>query len=342
MPLGGRVLIEIRNMKASRLDKSADLAAGDYVLVSVADTGEGMSEAVLARACEPFYTTKEPGKGSGLERKLRMLCPLPARQNHALSSLPYATRRSRPWRVKVPPRGRQRGVAEKEGKSVAVDMVLFAVIVVAVASIVLLLLLDRMLLRENRQLHQQLTSLSIPTTPAAPTVRVSNEEQQDEYLERQLEAVTRETVKFSVSRVMRRGEFDLFRAALGVTGQPFPSGTYPFYVFPQVSLGEIIHTAADDAHSAINSKRCDLLIADRGGYPVAVLEYQGGGHNTGGTAERRDRIKRIALEKAGVRYVEIKDGTSQAEIQTAIRELLAGASRAVSPIPALRNGTLSG
>jgi hypothetical protein len=53
-------------MKASRLDKSADLAPGDYVLVSVADTGEGMSEAVLARACEPFYTTKEPGKGSGL------------------------------------------------------------------------------------------------------------------------------------------------------------------------------------------------------------------------------------------------------------------------------------
>jgi hypothetical protein len=36
------------------------------VLISVADTGEGMSEEVLARACEPFYTTKEPGKGSGL------------------------------------------------------------------------------------------------------------------------------------------------------------------------------------------------------------------------------------------------------------------------------------
>jgi PAS domain S-box-containing protein len=66
MPLGGRVLIETRSMKASKLDKSADLAPGDYVLVSVADTGEGMSEEVLAHACEPFYTTKEPGKGSGL------------------------------------------------------------------------------------------------------------------------------------------------------------------------------------------------------------------------------------------------------------------------------------
>jgi hypothetical protein len=223
-----------------------------------------------------------------------------------------------------------------------VDIILLAVIVVAVASIGLLLLLDRMLRRENRQLHQQLTSLSVATAPAAPTVRVSNEEQQDEYLEQQLEAVSRETVKFSVSRVMRRGEFDLFRAALGVTGQPFPSGTYPFYVFPQVSLGEIIHTVADDAYWAINSKRCDLLIANRGGYPVAVLEYQGGGHNIGGTAERRDRIKRIALEKAGVRYVEIKDGTTQAEIQTAIRELLTAASRAASPIRAFRDDTLSG
>ena len=204
-------------------------------------------------------------------------------------------------------------------------IVLFAVIVVVIALFVLLLLLDRKLLRENRQLHRQLTSLSVPTTP---TVRESIEEQRDEYLEqddylqRHLEAVTRETVKFWVSRVMNRGEFDLFRAALGVTGQPFPNGSYPFYVFPQVSLGEIIHTAADDAYWAINSKRCDLLIANRDGYPVAVLEYQGGGHNIGGTAERRDRIKRIALEKAGVHYVEIRDGTTQAEIQAAIRKLL--------------------
>lgn len=66
MPLGGRVLIETRNIKASALDKSIGLAPGDYLRISVADTGEGMNEDVLARACEPFYTTKEPGRGSGL------------------------------------------------------------------------------------------------------------------------------------------------------------------------------------------------------------------------------------------------------------------------------------
>ena len=66
MPFGGRVLIETRNIKASALDKSVELAPGDYVRISVADTGEGMSREMLAHACEPFYTTKAPGKGSGL------------------------------------------------------------------------------------------------------------------------------------------------------------------------------------------------------------------------------------------------------------------------------------
>jgi len=43
-----------------------DLTAGQYVVISVSDTGSGMSEAVIARAFDPFFTTKPIGQGTGL------------------------------------------------------------------------------------------------------------------------------------------------------------------------------------------------------------------------------------------------------------------------------------
>jgi PAS domain S-box-containing protein len=64
MPEGGRLTIRTANV--SRGEAPPDLAPADYVLISVSDTGEGMSEEVLRRAVEPFFTTKEPGRGSGL------------------------------------------------------------------------------------------------------------------------------------------------------------------------------------------------------------------------------------------------------------------------------------
>jgi two-component system sensor histidine kinase RegB len=39
---------------------------GSQIAISVADSGEGMSETVLRRVAEPFFTTKDPGKGMGL------------------------------------------------------------------------------------------------------------------------------------------------------------------------------------------------------------------------------------------------------------------------------------
>lgn len=60
MPSGGAVLVSARNLAA------APGTSHGSVEVSVADGGTGMREVVLSRAFEPYFTTKEPGKGSGL------------------------------------------------------------------------------------------------------------------------------------------------------------------------------------------------------------------------------------------------------------------------------------
>ena len=63
MPKGGTLTIQTENVG---LGTNSDAGAGHYVLVSVRDTGVGMSREVQARIFEPFFTTKELGKGTGL------------------------------------------------------------------------------------------------------------------------------------------------------------------------------------------------------------------------------------------------------------------------------------
>jgi PAS domain S-box-containing protein len=66
MPQGGTLLIETANISAGSANLPEEMAGRDCVLVSVRDTGTGMSPEVVEHAFEPFFTTKEIGRGTGL------------------------------------------------------------------------------------------------------------------------------------------------------------------------------------------------------------------------------------------------------------------------------------
>jgi signal transduction histidine kinase len=66
MEEGGTLTVETSTVHIAPTTTSEDLGAGDYVRITLTDTGHGMTPEVAARAFDPFFTTKEVGEGSGL------------------------------------------------------------------------------------------------------------------------------------------------------------------------------------------------------------------------------------------------------------------------------------
>jgi two-component system cell cycle sensor histidine kinase/response regulator CckA len=66
MPKGGTLTIEIGNIDVGVTDPPAEVPAGSYAVLTVTDSGTGIDPATMGHLYEPFYTTKEKGRGTGL------------------------------------------------------------------------------------------------------------------------------------------------------------------------------------------------------------------------------------------------------------------------------------
>ena len=66
MPDGGRLVIEVENRYVGGLESRPGMPPGQYVLLVVTDSGQGMDAETLKHIFDPFYTTKDVGQGTGL------------------------------------------------------------------------------------------------------------------------------------------------------------------------------------------------------------------------------------------------------------------------------------
>ena len=131
----------------------------------------------------------------------------------------------------------------------------------------------------------------------------------------QLRAVER--AEFHKKPLLRFQECKVFVAAEAAVRE----AGVPWRVFAQVSLGEVLGCEDRDGFHSINAKRVDLLIVDGGYAPIAAIEYQGSGHHLSNTAAARDAVKKEALRKAGIGYIEITQDDGPADVRREISRL---------------------
>jgi hypothetical protein len=134
------------------------------------------------------------------------------------------------------------------------------------------------------------------------------------------------TAPFNARRILSKAEARIFYGA----ERAIRACDLPWRVMAQVSLGEILSSPDPAAYGAVNSKRVDMLIISSGGDPLAAIEYQGSGHYLG-SAPVRDAVKKEALRRAGVRYIEFMPDHGPDDIQREIARLAAAVNGSRRP-----------
>ena len=125
---------------------------------------------------------------------------------------------------------------------------------------------------------------------------------------------------FKAQSLLNKSEARLFRAMDKMVIELAPPG---WQLMAQVSLGEILRCEDQKAYACINSKRVDLLIVDADCTPLHAIEYQGGAHYKGAHATAaRDAVKKEALRRAGIGYVEVVAGDTPAELRRVVERLV--------------------
>jgi Protein of unknown function (DUF2726) len=122
---------------------------------------------------------------------------------------------------------------------------------------------------------------------------------------------------FSPCKLLSKSEARVLKAAEAAIA----ANGIGWRIMAQVNLGEFIKSNNSVAFSAINSKRVDLLIVTVENDPVAAIEYQGSGHFQNDAAGR-DAVKKEALRKAGIAYLEITTNDRPRDLQHMIARLI--------------------
>ncbi len=121
---------------------------------------------------------------------------------------------------------------------------------------------------------------------------------------------------FKARQLLNNGE----RRVMSATERAIAEVAPQWRIMAQVCLGEILWSPDKDAFAAINSKRVDMLIVDSAFNPLHAVEFQGSGHHQG-SAAARDAVKKEALRRAGIGYIEVHAGDTPADLRAQIVRL---------------------